>query len=184
VTLAALCPDGNTAEVEQRCTDVLRAVLVTQAGEDDGVWRTVLPDWFVAACSSEGVAGDDPDGPWQLEAWLSWFVNPEFALERPWYWWRGSVVDPKHYGSSSTSRDGRFRSMRCDGWSSLPVPSNYRKRADTVCSVFRHNSAVPLCPFDEPRHTRIRAAREPLSWATVEMSGSASCSPSRTREAQ
>jgi len=95
VTLAALCPDGNAAEVEQRCTDVLRAVLVTQAGEDDGVWRTVLPDWFVAACSSEGVAGDDPDGPWQLEAWLSWFVNPEFALERPWYWWRGSVVDPK-----------------------------------------------------------------------------------------
>jgi len=95
--LIASCPDGNALDVEQRCKDVLRVVLVTQALENDGVWRTVLPDWFVTASASggnAGVADEDPEAPWQLEAWLSWFVNPEFELNRPWYWWRSSVIDP------------------------------------------------------------------------------------------
>ncbi|MGH6634452.1 MAG: hypothetical protein ACREB0_13905, partial [Sphingopyxis sp.] len=80
------------------CTDVLRIVLATHALESDGIWRTVLPDWFVAACSKEGnlgVANDAPGAPWRLEAWLSWFVNPEFELNRPWHWWNSEVLDPE-----------------------------------------------------------------------------------------
>ena len=65
-------------------------VLERSQGEwpDLDQWRSLLPDWFLAACVEDAEVRDCVVDRWSLRAWIYWF-KPEL---RQWRWWSAAPV--------------------------------------------------------------------------------------------
>ena len=97
-TICVTC-DGDARHVLERLKEVLHCAITAGGGEDA---ETLLPEWFVASCSSELSDGEvetmlrSPAGferlshIWTPNGFSYWF-RPD---QRSWYWWDGRVIDP------------------------------------------------------------------------------------------
>ena len=75
-----------------RAREVLEAVVGREPGGEwpsAGEWRTLLPEWFVAACVDDAAVRDCVLDKWSLRAWTYWF-QPD---HRQWRWWDARVTD-------------------------------------------------------------------------------------------
>lgn len=74
-----------------RTREVLAVVVERAAagGEWPGAseWRTLLPEWFTAACVDDAEVRDCVLDKWSLRAWTYWF-QPDL---RKWRWWDARV---------------------------------------------------------------------------------------------
>jgi len=92
-------PPGDTDTMETpggartlaRAREVLEAVVGHAASGAEwpgpSEWRTLLPDWFVAACVDDAEVKDCVLDRWSLRAWTYWF-QPDL---RKWRWWDAEV---------------------------------------------------------------------------------------------
>jgi hypothetical protein len=112
VTVVARCR-GDAERVLERAREVLGVVLTHAAASPPrpslGVWRRLLPEWFVESCAPEQSREQAERGlrwwrdlppeerarvsreqPWRLADWLYWLRPPE----RQWFWWHAVVESP------------------------------------------------------------------------------------------
>jgi hypothetical protein len=83
-------PGGEAALARTR--EVMAAVVGRHPnGEWPAVaeWRSLLPEWFVAACVDDAEVRDCVLDKWSLRAWTYWF-QPGL---RQWRWWDARVED-------------------------------------------------------------------------------------------
>jgi hypothetical protein len=76
-----------------RAREVLDVVVGRAAAGGDwpgtSEWRTLLPDWFTAACVDDAEVKDCVLDKWSLRAWTYWF-QPDL---RKWRWWDARAED-------------------------------------------------------------------------------------------
>jgi hypothetical protein len=101
---------GPAEEIVRRTVEVLRVVDEHSADWPDlDRWRSLLPDWFVAACSPEHTPAEAAaeqerirrlppaeqaeaaaNQGWTLSNWLYW-LEP---AQRQWFWWNATTPSP------------------------------------------------------------------------------------------
>lgn len=103
VWLVAKCP-GAANSVLAKARETLEVVLSQNPAEwpTVGVWRSILPKWFVEQCAEEISQAEAErrlrlpieerlrlGQRWSVEGWVHWFQ----PSERYWQWWEGIVED-------------------------------------------------------------------------------------------
>lgn len=110
VTLQATCR-GEAASIEAKVREVIRPILTAQKTDwpDTDTWRSLLPQWFVAACAPEMTreqaerwlvdwramttaqqAAATQNLAWGLADWLHW-MRPD---QKTWRLWEIRTIDP------------------------------------------------------------------------------------------
>jgi hypothetical protein len=109
VRVVAGCP-GDASAVNARAREVMISVLDGTVSPWPSVdaWRSILPDWFVAACAPDRSAEETEEWltrwrsltpteqgratreqKWALSDWLFW-LEPS---ERQWFWWNSGTTN-------------------------------------------------------------------------------------------
>lgn len=84
---------GDAVHVDRRLRDLLFKTLErAEDGLSVNEWRSVLPAWFVEACSPLPASKNTSD-VWSLDAWIHWFTDEE----RSWEWIGSTVVNQNRF---------------------------------------------------------------------------------------